>query len=148
MEVPSDKIYELFNYCYDQAKSMLQEAGGFNPFGALLTPALELNAVRAELGDAQPDQKDIYQALDKALQEQTQNNDIVASALACDVNIPEKHEPPSRDGLRVHVVSQGLSRYIYVPYQIESGEDGNDVTFFEPFTVDLHPHILGDLTQG
>ncbi|QDT28361.1 hypothetical protein [Gimesia panareensis] len=145
MEVPPEKIYDLFNHCFDFAKSMLQEAGMFYPFGAVLTPDLEMNAVGADLGDAQPEPSAVYQLLSQTFSEQAQQGKIAASALACDVNIPEKLESPVSDGLRVHLESSGMSRYVYVPYQIEADEtdeSARTVTFFDPITVDLQPHIF------
>lgn len=145
MEVPPEKIYDLFNHCFNDAKSMLEEAGMFYPFGAILTPELEMNAVAADLGDSRPEPSAVYQVLNQTFTEQSQKGEIAASALACDVNIPPKHAAPVSDGLRVHLESSGMSRYVYVPYQIES-DDADDstrtVTFFEPIAVDLLPPVL------
>ena len=145
MEVPPEKIYDLFNHCFDAAKSMLEEAGMFYPFGAVLTPDLEMNSVGADLGDSRPEPSAVYQLLSQTFTDQAQKGEIAASALACDVNIPPKHEAPVSDGLRVHLESSGVSRYVYVPYQIEANEAEDSpktVTFFEPIAVDLQPHIF------
>lgn len=147
MEVPPEKIYDLFNYCFSFAKSMLEDAGVFYPFGAVLTPALEMNAVGADVGNEHPEPSTVYQVLDQSFMEQAQKGEIAASALACDVNIPPKLESPVPDGPRVHLASSGISRYVYVPYRIESdaaADSEETVTFFEPIAVDLQPYVFGE----
>jgi len=56
--------------------------------------------------------QDIYRLLSDALTSDAGAGNVLAIALAANVNIPSAYKPPSRDGLRVQLETEGYSRFI------------------------------------
>ncbi len=150
MTIPPEKLHQLLTYCIEFAEMMLKDSGEFYPFGAVLDPEHEIRAVGADIGNEHPSPGELYQFLGNAFIQQAKSGEISAAAIACNVNIPEEYEPPVRDGVRVHIECDGFSRYLYVPFIIESKgfiKKTTDVTFYEPIPVAIDAQIF-DSTQN
>jgi hypothetical protein len=63
--------------------------------------------------------------------------EIVAGAIAANVDIPAKYQPPFPDGVRVHLECSGFSRFIYLPYRVSS----SGINYAEFISVDVPPII-------
>lgn len=123
------------NYCTDFAKQMIQKHGEFYPFGAVITSGGQLTAVGAHTGEEPPDTVALLLLLWRTLQSQYQKREIVACAVAADVNIPAQYHPQFRDGIRVLVECAEFSRFHYFPYQIS----GDSVSYGDMIPVDTEP---------
>jgi hypothetical protein len=57
------------------------------------------------------------------------------------VTIPDEFEAPVRDGVRVHIESEGYARFIYVPYEIVVADEP-EVRLHDPFAVEVDPSFF------
>src|SRR5262245_55696821 len=112
------KVEELLNYCVGFAKQMVENHGAFHPFGAVIVSDGKLTAVGADIGEEHPHGADVFHFLQSAMRAQFQKREIIAAAIATDVNIPRQYQSPFPDGIRVLLECAGYSRYIYLPYRI------------------------------
>lgn len=131
------KLEELLNYCLGFAKQMVEAHGAFHPFGAVLVPDGTVTAVGADLGEEYPKGAQVFLFLQKIMCAQFKNGEIVAAAIATDVNIPAQYQSPFPDGIRVLLECAGYSRFIYLPYRVSSGS----ATYGEFFPVDVSASI-------
>ena len=146
MSATPEQLHEMLSYCTDFARTMLEDSGDFYPFGATLSPQGVVAAVGGYNGEEKPTPTEIYQLLGESFLSGAARGELAGVALAANVNIPPEFKSDSRDGLRVHLESQGYSRFIYVPYQL--GTKGlfkkrRVVEFSEPFSVELAPTFFG-----
>jgi len=83
------------------------------------------------------------------LSQRAKNSEILGAAIAANVNIPAQFHAPYPDGIRVHVESDGFSRYIYTPYKLEKTgffSRKRSVIYADMFGVDL-PQIIFAKTE-
>ena len=145
MGASPEKLHELLNYCIDFAKVMLNDSGDFYPFGATLSADGQVSAAGGYNGQERPAPQDLYRLLCESFTSSAAEGSIAAAALAANVEIPKEYNPQAPDGLRVHLESEGFSRFIYVPYVIrKKGSSANSisVTTFEPFAVQIGPTMF------
>ena len=123
---------------------MLQCAGEFYPFGASVGPDGSVAAIGASTGEEHPKGQELYELMLSGLAERVRTNQVIAVAIAADVNIPPQYSPESPDGLRVLLESQGYSRFVYVPYRLAKQDDGAvaGVDFLAPFSVEISPNLF------
>jgi hypothetical protein len=136
------QLHELLAYCMDFAQTMLRDSGEFYPFGAVLSPEGEVPAVGGDDGNEYPKAQEIYHLLTRAFVSEAKSGEIFGAALACNVDVPEQYESPSRDALRVHLETEGFARLIYVPYEITKSGPLNETSalaLHEPFSVEVRP---------
>jgi hypothetical protein len=131
------KLEELLNYYTGFAKQMVQAHGEFHPFGAVIVSSGQLTAVGGHTGDEHPKGAEVYSLLQGAMKAQFSKREIIAGAIAANVDIPAQFKPPFPDGIRVLLECSGFSRYIYLPYRISSGR----VDYGEFISVDVSPTI-------
>jgi hypothetical protein len=132
------KLEELLNYCTGFAKQMIKEHGEFHSFGAVIASSGQLTAVGAHTGEEPPDAGELYLSLWHSMQSQYQKREIIACAIAANVNIPAQFHPPFPDGIRVLLECAGFSRFIYLPYQIS----GDSVSYGDMIPVDVKPQVF------
>jgi hypothetical protein len=129
----------------DFGKIMLEDAGDFYPFGAVIGVDGELVAVGGYDGDEHPNPEDIYQLLFDALASDARFGGVLATAIAANVNIPSDYKSPSPDGLRVRLEAEGYCRLIYVPYTLAKRGFFKRTTianYGEPISVDVPPQAF------
>jgi hypothetical protein len=107
------KLEELLNYCTGFAKQMVEAHGAFHPFGAVLIPSGTVTAVGADIGQEHPNGADVFRFLQSAMRAQFQKREIVAAAIATDVNIPPQFQPTFPDGIRVLLECAGSRLFVY-----------------------------------
>ncbi len=130
---------------------MLEDSGEFYPFGAVILADGKFTAVGGYDGEEHPKPTDIYGLLAKAFQNQAQSGEILAAALAANVNIPAQYEAPVTDGLRVWLEGEGFSRFIYVPYKLAKKgflRKGYTAQLFEPIAVTIDPFWFKPLSNA
>lgn len=124
---------------------MLSDSGDFYPFGAVLDVEGKLRAVGAHDGNEHPNPQDLYKLLVDIFKTQAATGEIIASAMATNVNIPLTYESPHPDGIRVQLESKDYSRFIYFPYCVtKSGifKKKISIEVLEPFSVSIPPSFF------
>jgi hypothetical protein len=141
-----EALASLLEYCESFAKRMLVEAGEFHPFGALLSSSGQVQALAGHLGVELPKGHHLYQFLQGAVGQLAGQQEILAYALAANVNIPPSFNSPFPDGVRVHVEANGYSRMVYTPYRCLPHRGIRKflavlpiVEYAEPIAVDVPP---------
>ncbi|QEY16374.1 hypothetical protein D0C16_10510 [Cellvibrio sp. KY-GH-1] len=145
MNISPEKLNELLVYCKEFAEIMLKDSGEFYPFGAVLNMHNEVGAVGAHNGSEHPNSVELYKLLIEAFSQQVAKSEILAAAIACNVNIPAKYEPAATDGVRVQLECNGFSRYIYFPFKLKKKglfKRVYEVNFLEPIPVEINPEIF------
>lgn len=145
MTATPEQLHELLNYCIGFAEQMLVDSGEFYPFGATVGNDGRVVAVGGHIGSEHPNPRELYRFLADAFSAQGRSGEILAAAVASNVDIPPKHSPKYPDGLRVQVESAGYSRYIYVPYSLaKSGffRKRRTLSFADPFSIEIEPQIF------
>lgn len=111
-------LENLLTYCVDFAKLMLAKAGDFHPFGATILPDGTLTAAGGHAGE-RAGGREVFLLLQDAFKAQFQRQEIVAAAIAANVDIPADYRPTYPDGIRVLIECAGYSRFFYLPYRLE-----------------------------
>lgn len=144
MLVSPERLNELVTYCIDFARTMLEEAGDFYPFGATLTNDGKLAGVGGHNGEERPNPKEIYTLLGGSFAVDAAAGKLSAAALAANVSIPTEYSPSSPDGLRVHLEAEGFSRFIYVPRISKQGflKKRTVAEFDKSSAVAIAPHFF------
>ncbi len=131
------RLEELLNHCLRFAKQMIEQNGEFHPFGAVIVSEGTLTAVGAHMGEENPNGAEVYTFLQNAMISQFRRKEIIASAIAADVNVPSQYKSPFPDAIRVHLECTGYSRFMYLPYKISKGK----ADYAEFIPVDVPPVI-------
>jgi hypothetical protein len=142
MSASPEQLHEVLQYCIGFARTMLECAGEFHPFGATLSVEGRVAAVGGYNGERQPAATEIYKLLGEAFASGAERGEYLGVALAANVNIPAQYSPAAPDGLRVHLESAGYARFIYVPYTLSKPslfKRVRAVQFGEPFAVETNP---------
>jgi hypothetical protein len=142
MGASPEQLHEMLQYCMDFARTMLERAGEFHPFGATVSVEGRVAAVGGYNGEEHPAAAEIYKLLGEAFASGAARGEYLGVALAANVNIPPQYSPPAPDGLRVHLESSGYARFIYVPYTLSKPglfKKRRAVEFGEPFAVEIAP---------
>jgi hypothetical protein len=141
MDVTQDRLNQLFTFSMDFAKEMLEENGDFYPFGATVSVEGKLAADPGHGdGDDEPEAHDVYRVIFERFSA-SRPSEAVAAALVANVTIPDEFDPPAKDGVRVHIESEGYARFIYVPYEVVSA-DTREVRLHDPFAVEVTPSFF------
>lgn len=146
MNASSEQLHEMLTYCIGFARTMLERAGDFYPFGATLAPEGRVAAVGGYNGEEHPVPGEIYKLLGQSFSAAAGRGEHLGVALAANVNIPAQYSPSAPDGLRVHLETPGYARFIYVPYTVSQQgqlERRRVVQFGEPFAVEAAPMFYG-----
>lgn len=135
--VDPHRLEELLKYCLGFAKTMIEQHGEFHPFGAQITSSGAFTAVGGYTGEEHPKGAEVYHLLQDRMKARYSGGEIVAAAIAANVNIPPEYEPPFPDGIRVLLECRGYSRFIYLPYRTSPA----GVAYAELIPVDASPSI-------
>jgi hypothetical protein len=103
----------------------------------VLASSGQLTAVGGHTGDEHPKSAEVYSLLQGSMKAQFLRREIVAGAIAANVDIPAQFKPPFPDGIRVLLECSGFCRFIYLPYRISGGR----VDYGEFISVDVRPVI-------
>lgn len=136
MGASPEQLHELVKYCMDFGKMMLEDSGEFYPFGAVIGADGKLTAVGGYDGSERPNSQDVYRLLSDAFISDARAGKVLAIALAANVKIPSDYNPPSPDGLRVQLETEGYCRFLYVPYTLAK------VGFFKKTTIANYGELI------
>jgi len=143
--VTPEQLHELLMHCIGFARTMLESAGDFYPFGAALSPAGQISAVGTHTGEERPAPQELYRLLAEGFAAGARKGDYVATALAANVDIPAEYGAALPEGLRVHLESAGYSRFVYIPYRVKKGgvfRTRRTAEFAESFAVEVPPQAF------
>lgn len=146
MAASPEQLHELLMYCIEFARMMLEEAGTFYPFGAVLSSDGKVGGVGGSTGEQRPQPQDVYKLLTGAFVNGARSGQYSGTALAANVTIPVQYSPAFPEGLRVHLESAEYARFVYVPYKLGgNGMLGKKrlVELSEPFAVEIKPRVFG-----
>jgi hypothetical protein len=135
--VDAERLEKLLEYCLGFAKQMIEAHGEFHPFGAVIDSQGQHVAVGAHTGKELPPGAEVYSLLQNSMKAQFLKKEILATAIAANVNIPAQFNPPCPDGIRVHLECAGFSWLFYLPYRISNGQ----VEYAEFITADVGPAV-------
>jgi hypothetical protein len=145
MAANPDHLHGAFMYCIDFAKQMLEQRGAFHPFGASVSATGVVNAVGGWNGEEHPKPIELNQLLVAGLSAQAREGSISGAAITIDVNIPPQYECPLSDGIRIQLEGDEYSRYLYVPYTIQTKgffSKKREVIMADPISVEIEPEIF------
>ena len=140
-----EQLHELLTYCIGFARTMLEEAGTFYPFGAVLSSDGKVGGVGGSTEEERPKPQEVYNLLNGGFLAGARSGQYLGTALAANVNIPEQFSPVFPDGLRVHLESVGYARFIYIPYKLTKKgllSKKRVVELSEPFAVEIRPSVF------
>jgi hypothetical protein len=109
MSATPEQLYEMLQYCIGFARTMLERAGEFHPFGARVSVDGRVAAVGGYNGEEHPAAADIYKLLSEAFRNGAKSAEYLGVAVAANVNIPTQYSSAAHDGLRVHLESLGYA---------------------------------------
>jgi hypothetical protein len=108
----------------DHAKELLEEQGGFLPFGARARLDGEIEFLEAEGNGGGEPLEALYRWIGTMLAEDAKERRILAAALVANASLPEDVEPTFETAVSVLVEAPDFCRSIVVPYRI-AGDAGN-----------------------
>ena len=117
----SDEVSNLqavLKYCFEFSETMLIDSGEFYPFAAVVKKDGTFEAIGLSNGEEHPSPAELYSMGESVLRRRASSREIIAAALAVNVNIPVVYSPTYPDGVRVALESQQYSRFVYRPYRI------------------------------
>jgi hypothetical protein len=116
-----DQLALILQACTDFAKQMLEEQGGFYPFGARVKLSGEIDFLQS-VPDSDPvDLQKLYRKAEEALAEQARKGEILGAAIVANAELPEDPADDFRDAIRVLIDAPGYCRLIYQPYRMVLG---------------------------
>jgi len=148
-QVNEGELHAVLTDCLEFAEEMLTKTGEFYPFGAVMKQDRTLTAVGFTDGQEHPSPQEIYTFAVESLKRSALSGEIVAGALAVNVDIPSEYAPTFPDGVRVALEGSGYSRLIYHPYRIVTTgliRKKRTVEFGEMFAVEAPPSFFVDPT--
>lgn len=150
MTVGPESLSSMLTSCLGFASQMLEDSGAFYPFAAVVQHDGIIGQVGFWNGEEHPSPGEIYAQAVEALQNKAASGEILAAALAVNVDIPSEFSPAYPDGIRVQVESADYSRLVYLPYRISRVgllRRTNRLEAGEMFAVEA-PHALFHLASG
>jgi hypothetical protein len=148
MTIGPDQLTNILEICVEFANEMLSKRGDFLPFGAHIQNDGNAGMVAGHIGEY-PDKVELYKFLLDGFRSSVAKGDALAVALAVNVDIPAEYDPEFPDGIRVLVESEGYSRFIYFPYNLDRpkglkrfNRHARMVTIAEPFAVEVPPSVF------
>ncbi|MGZ3172743.1 MAG: hypothetical protein ACXWJC_06765 [Croceibacterium sp.] len=121
----------------DRAAEMLEQAGGFLPFGARARLDGEVEFLEAS-GDGGEPLDALYRRIGGLLAEDASRDDILASALVANTSLPAGVDIGFETALVVQVEALEFCRAVVVPYRIVSGR----VEFGEMIPEEADPIVF------
>ena len=104
----------------EHAIELLEQAGGFLPFGARALPNGDIEFLEAEGGGGQEPLDVLYRRIGVLLAEDARRDEIVASALVANTGLPAGFDSEFETAISVLIEAPDFCRSVVVPYRIAS----------------------------
>jgi hypothetical protein len=82
MAASPEQLTALLQYCMDFARTMLEKAGDFYPFGATISSSGNIGSVGGYNGEEHPKPQEIYQLLSSGFAAGAKSGEHLCTALA------------------------------------------------------------------
>jgi hypothetical protein len=89
MALDDDQLALLLQVCTDFAKQMIEEQGGFYPFGARVKPDGEIDFVQPVPESDPVDIQALYRKATELLAGHAQNGELLAAAVVANADLPD-----------------------------------------------------------
>jgi hypothetical protein len=126
MEIDERHLSVVLQASLDFAREMLEEEGGFLPFGARARPDGEIEFLQAGPASAEESLDGLYRRIGTALAEDAREGGILAAALVANATLPEGIDGTYETAVSVLIEAPEFCRSIVVPYRI--GGNGGRAT--------------------
>jgi hypothetical protein len=122
MILTDEQLAVILQASVERARELLEQSGGFLPFGARALPngAIEFLEADGATGDEPLDA--LYRKIGALLAEDARRHEILASALVANTGLPAGFDRDFDTAISVQVEAQDFCRSIVVPYR--AGPDG------------------------
>ena len=118
MTIGEQQLAVILQASIERARELIEDAGGFLPFGARGKPDGEVEFVEASgLGKHEPIDE-VYRKITAILARDAQRNEILASAMVANAGLPAGFEGGFDTAIAVLVEAPDFCRSIVVPYRI------------------------------
>lgn len=123
MALGEQQLAGILQASLDRARELLEESGGFLPFGARGKPDGEIEFIEASGEGGQPIEA-VYRWMGEILAQDARRGEILASALVANASLPASEEPNFETAVSVLIEAPDFCRSIVVPYRL-AGEAAN-----------------------
>jgi hypothetical protein len=113
-----DQLAGILQSCVDFAKGIIENMGGFAPFGGRVTPSGELEFFASEISPDAPTLEALYYKAEEILIGQARLDQILAASITIDVTVPDAIESPLRKAIGVFLETPEYCRFVYATYQV------------------------------
>ncbi len=143
-----DSLANLVHHCESFARQMLATQGGFLPFATFVNDRDELEMIGVQ-ATPRDNAQAVLESLQGAIARLASERRLIAFAVAANVDIPARFEPPCPDGIRIHVETPGYARDVYTPYRLLPHQRMRKflailptVAYDKPIDVDVAPTLF------
>ena len=114
-----DQLAMILQACTDFARQMIEEQGGFYPFGARVLPDGAIDFFQPVPETDPVDVKALYQETQSKLVRLAWAGEILGAAVVANADLPEGEvEGGFRDAIKVYLDAPGFCRMVYQPYRL------------------------------
>lgn len=124
MDLTDQQLAVVLQACIDFAKQLLEQEGGFLPFGARTKPDGEVEFVQLAREDGGESLEDLYRRTGSLLADEALRNEIVAGALVANIGLPDQQEDDFQSAIAVLIEAPNFCRSIVTPYRAAGASDG------------------------
>jgi hypothetical protein len=142
MAVGEDELAVVLQACLDFARQMLEEDGGFLPFGARAKSDGEVEYLQAGPESAEEPLDALYRRIGAALAEDARQGGIVAAALVANAALPEGIDGTYETAVSVLIEAPDFCRSIVVPYRIAGNGGRASVEFGTMIPEEADPVVF------
>jgi hypothetical protein len=117
MILNEEQLGVILQASIDRATELLEQSGGFLPFGARALPNGDVELLEAEGADGQEPLDALYRRIGSLLAEDAQRHEILASALVANASLPAGFDQDFDTAISVLIEAQDFCRSVVVPYR-------------------------------
>lgn len=118
MALTEDQLAIVLEASIDFARQMLEQDGGFLPFGARARTDGEVEFLQAQPTSAEETLEALYRRIGTALAEDAREGGTLAAALVANASLPEGIDGTYETAISVLIEAPDFCRSIVVPYRI------------------------------
>jgi hypothetical protein len=126
----------------EHAEELLEEQGGFLPFGARARMDGEIEFLETIGNNAGEPLETLYRRIGTMLSEDAKEHRLLAAALIANASLPEGIEPMFDTAISVLVEAPGFCRSIVVPYRIAGNGGRARIEFGKMIPEEAEPVVF------
>jgi hypothetical protein len=138
MILSEDQLSVILQASLDRAKELLEQTGGFLPFGARAKVNGDVEFLEAEGAREQEPLDALYRRIGALLAEDARRHEIIASTLVANANLPAELGGGFQTAVAVLVEAPEFCRSVVVPYSA----GGEGVIFGEFIPEEAAPVVF------